>query len=99
MADPDLATPDHNTVADDRFAGVPVEIDIHIGTAKLLISDLLALSEDVVLPLDRSIDDPVELFIGDRLIARGELEETGGEGSGQLGVRVTEVFAPGASQA
>lgn len=76
----------------DRFANVPVEITILVGTARPLIRDLLELEEDVVLPLDRSIEDPVDLLIGDRLIARGELEEIGEEGSGRLGVRVTEVI-------
>ena len=38
----------------------------------------------------RPIDDPVELYIGDRLIARGELQELGDD-SGRLGVRLTEV--------
>jgi flagellar motor switch protein FliN/FliY len=43
-----------------------------------------------VLSLDSKIDDPVELYIGDRLIARGELQEIE-DGSGRLGVRLTEV--------
>lgn len=77
----------------DRFANVPVEITVLVGTARPLIRDLLALEEDVVLTLDRSIEDPVDLLIGDRLIARGELEEIGEEGSGRLGVRVTEVIS------
>jgi flagellar motor switch protein FliN len=33
----------------------------------------------------------VELFVGDRLIARGELEELEGENKGQLALRLTEV--------
>jgi flagellar motor switch protein FliN/FliY len=33
----------------------------------------------------------VELYIGDRLIARGELIEMDGPEAGQLGVRLTEV--------
>jgi flagellar motor switch protein FliN/FliY len=45
-------------------------------------------------PLDRRIDDPVELWIGDRLIARGELQEVEGGEGGQLAVRLTEVARP-----
>ena len=37
------------------------------------IRDLLSLGENAVLPLDKRIEDPVELYIGDKLIARGEL--------------------------
>ena len=44
-----------------------------------------------MLTLDRRVDDPVELYVGDRLIARGELTELGGDQAGQLAVRLTEV--------
>ncbi|HOZ34047.1 MAG TPA: FliM/FliN family flagellar motor C-terminal domain-containing protein, partial [Tabrizicola sp.] len=43
------------------------------------------------LPLDRRVEDPVELYVGDRLIARGELTSLEGENGGQLAVRLTEV--------
>lgn len=37
------------------------------------------------------MEDPVDLYVGDRLIARGVLEERDGENTGQLQVRLTEV--------
>ena len=73
------------------FMGVPIEITISVGKARPLVKDLLRLSRDAVLPLDRRVDDPVELYVGDRLIARGELTELEGENAGQLAVRLTEV--------
>jgi flagellar motor switch protein FliN/FliY len=73
------------------FAKVPIEITISVGRARPLVKDLLRLSRDAILPLDRRVDDPVELYVGDRLIARGELTELEGENSGQLAVRLTEV--------
>ncbi len=73
------------------FSHVPIEVTISVGRARPLVKDLLELGENAVLPLDRKIDDPVELYIGDRLIARGELQELDGEAAGQLAVRLTEV--------
>lgn len=73
------------------FAQVPIEITISVGRARPAVRDLLRLGRDAVLALDRRIDDPVELYIGDRLIARGELTEMDGDMAGQLAVRVTEV--------
>jgi flagellar motor switch protein FliN/FliY len=73
------------------LASVPIEITISVGRARPLIRDLLQMGANAVLPLDRRVDDPVELFVGDRLIARGELEELEGENKGQLAVRLTEV--------
>lgn len=72
------------------FLGVPIEVTISVGKARPLVSELVELRRDSVLTLDSGIDDPVELYIGDRLIARGELQELGDE-SGRLGVRLTEV--------
>ncbi|MEM7517582.1 MAG: FliM/FliN family flagellar motor switch protein [Planctomycetota bacterium] len=73
------------------FGKVPVEITISVGKARPLLRDLLAMGDDAVLPLDRGVDDPVELYIGDRLIARGELEEQADGEEGALAVRLTEV--------
>ena len=72
---------------------VPIEVTIAVGRARPTVQDLLQLSENAVLPLDRRIEDPVELFVGDRLIARGELQELEGGEPGQLAVRLTEVAA------
>ena len=73
------------------FTSVPIEITISVGKARPLIRDLLLLGANSVLPLDRRVEDPVELFVGDRLIARGQLEELDGDNQGQLAVRLTEV--------
>lgn len=81
---------------DDRpdtnpFAQVPIEIIVSVGRARPQVRDLLRLGRDAVLTLDRRVEDPVELYIGDRLIARGELHELEGDQTGQLAVRLTEV--------
>lgn len=77
--------------ADNPFTKVPIEIVVSVGQARPSVRDLLRLKPDAVLALDRRIDDPVELYVGDRLIARGELEEVEGDPAGGLAVRLTEV--------
>jgi flagellar motor switch protein FliN len=84
-------TPSRSSDGGNPFSSVPIEITISVGKARPLIRDLLKLGRDAVLALDRNVDDPVELYIGDRLIARGELEELEGDQKGQLAVRLTEV--------
>lgn len=76
---------------DNPFAAVPIEISVSVGRARPQVRDLLRLQRDAVLPLDRRVDDLVELYVGEQLIARGELTELDGEQAGQLAVRVTEV--------
>lgn len=73
------------------FARMPVEVSVSVGRARPTVSQLLAFEQDSIIELDRSISDPVELYVGDRLIARGELQELDGDQSGQLAVRLTEV--------
>jgi len=79
------------TDAANPFTSVPVEIVVSVGKARPLVRDLVQLEKNSVLTLDRRVSDPVELFIGGRLIARGELEETEGETGSQLAVRLTEI--------
>lgn len=73
------------------FTHVPIEITISVGRARPQVRELLRLKRDAVLPLDRKIDDPVELFVGDRLIGLGELTELDGDQAGTLAVRLIEV--------
>jgi flagellar motor switch protein FliN/FliY len=69
---------------------VPVELSISVGRAHPTVSELMGLTSGTVLPLDRDATDPVEVYAGDRLVARGELEEAEGE-PGALVVRLTEI--------
>ncbi|MFC5739714.1 flagellar motor switch protein FliN/FliY [Rhodobacter sp. 140A] len=73
------------------FSQIPIEITISVGKARPLVRDLLRMKRDAILPLDRKVEDPVELYVGDKLIARGELTELEGDQAGQLAVRLTEV--------
>lgn len=76
------------------FSQVPVEVTVSVGRARPRISDLLKLERHAVLPLDRNVEDPVELYVGDKLIARGDLIEQEGDQAGQLAVRLTEITSP-----
>ena len=83
-------TPAQREITGVRSLRSPVDVVVSVGTARPVIGELLAMRRDVVLPLSSRVDDPVEVMVGDRVIARGELEEIG-EDSGRLGVRLTEV--------
>lgn len=78
--------------ADAPFTHVPIEIMVSVGRARPLVRDLLQLEEGSVLLLDKRVEDPVELYVGDRLIGMGVLEiaDTGAQ-QGQLTVRLVEM--------
>ena len=87
--------PDTQSLAADThnpFTAVPIEITVSVGRARPLVRDLVMLGANAVLPLDKRVDDPVDLYVGDKLIARGTLEEAEGEDSGQLVVRLIEIL-------
>ncbi len=73
------------------FTSVPIEITVSVGKARPLVRDLLQLAAGSVLSLDKQLDDPVELYVGEKLIGIGVLEVMEGDGQGQLAVRLTEV--------
>lgn len=78
--------------SDTPFTTVPIEITVSVGRAHPTVKELLQLSKGSVLELDKTLEDPVELFVGNRLIGLGALEvvETGEQS--QLAVRLTEVI-------
>ncbi|MEM6637743.1 MAG: FliM/FliN family flagellar motor switch protein [Pseudomonadota bacterium] len=87
-----LETPqaqDRDAADTNPLSQIPIEVLICVGRARPAVRTLLAMRPDSVLTLDSSSEDPVELYVGERLIARGELEE--GEEEGSLAVRLTEV--------
>ncbi|QBY02230.1 FliM/FliN family flagellar motor switch protein [Rhodophyticola sp. CCM32] len=82
-------------LAKGMLRGVPIEMRVCVGRARPTISELLSMERDAVLPLDRRIEDEVEVRVGDRLVAMGELVELDGDRSGQLAVRLTNLMDPG----
>ena len=89
---PETAAPEHSA----PFTSVPIEITVSVGRARPLVRDLVMLGANAVLTLDKRVDDPVDLYVGDKLIARGTLEEAEGTEEGQLVVRLTEILDLGA---
>ena len=77
--------------ANPNILGLPVQVIVSVGSAKLAVKDLIEISPDCIVDLNSNIDDPVELFVDNRLIARGELVEAS-DGGGQIGVRITHLI-------
>lgn len=67
---------------------IPVEISVRIGRRRMTVAELSELKENDVLMLDQSVDDTVEICVGDHVIAYGELVADDGD-SGRLMLRIT----------
>ena len=68
---------------------VPVTVTISIGSKRLSVSEILELQPESIVPLSSRIDDPVDLTIDNRLIAKGELVDMG---DGQIAVKIIEII-------
>lgn len=67
-----------------------VNVQVVIGTAQPTIGELLQMKRDSLITLDCKLEDPVDLVIDNRVIARGELIETNPD-TGEIGVQLTEI--------
>src|SRR4051812_38652610 len=52
---------------------VRVQLHVRIGGASMTVGELLAARENEVLVLDRTVEQPVDLMLDDKVVARGEL--------------------------
>jgi flagellar motor switch protein FliN len=69
---------------------VELEASLRFGCREMPLGDLLDLGPGDVVQLDRHVADPVDLIVGDKIVARGEVVLV----NGNFGLRVTEVAAP-----
>ncbi len=74
------------------FDNVPIELSVCVGHARPLVRELMALQPGAVLPLTSRLDDPVELYVGDRLVGLGLLQLVETDGEEHLSVHVTELM-------
>ncbi len=73
-----------------KIFSLPVEIAVSIGSARMSFEEVLGLETSDVIDLSSKVTDPVELLVGDRKIAIGELVESDSV-DGSLCVRILEV--------
>lgn len=70
------------------FMDLELEVTLRFGGRNLLLKDVLELGPGSVLELDREVQDPADLLLDGKLIARGEVIMV----NGNYGMRVSEVF-------
>ena len=57
----------------DLLRDVDLNVKIELGRARMLVEDVLKLAEGSVVELDKLAGDPVDVFVNERLVARGEV--------------------------
>lgn len=74
----------------DFVMGIPVEVQIVLGSTEMPVSELMALEKGSTVSLDRRIGEPVDIVVNGRRIARGEITLLEQDTS-RFGVRLTEI--------
>ncbi len=74
----------------DFVLDIPLEISVELGRAKMLISDLLQLGQGSVIELNKLAGEPVEIFVNQKLIARGEVVVM----NDKFGIKMTDILSP-----
>ncbi|MBC8554001.1 MAG: flagellar motor switch protein FliN [Candidatus Brocadiales bacterium] len=74
----------------DFLLDIPVQITVQLGTARMLIKDLLQLGQGSVVELEKLAGEPMEILANSRLIARGEVVVV----NEKFGVRLTDIISP-----
>ena len=69
---------------------ITLRLSIELGRAVLNVKDILALRDGSVVELNKLAGDPVDIFVNDKLIARGEVVVI----DDNFGVRVTDIMSP-----
>ncbi len=84
-----------NPIGEDRLASVmdiPVTLSVVLGAQAISLGKLYGLSRGSVIVFDKHVGEPVDIFVNDRLVARGEVQLTD---DGRLAVAMTEIASSG----
>jgi flagellar motor switch protein FliN len=87
LGEPGIAQTDHGV---ELLLDVELEATLRFGCREMPLGEILELGPGDVVQLDRHVADPVDLIVGDKIVARGEVVLV----NGNFGLRVTEVAAP-----
>lgn len=66
---------------------IPVQISAVLGRANMQVSQLLKLGRGAVVELDRKVGEAIDIYVNNRLVARGEVVVV----DERLGVTMTEI--------
>jgi flagellar motor switch protein FliN/FliY len=73
----------------DVLLDVPLELSVELAACEISTADVLELKPGSVVEFEGNSNDPVGLYVNNRLVARGEIVI----GPAGLGIRITEIVA------
>jgi flagellar motor switch protein FliN len=74
----------------DFILDIPLTLTVELGRCRMLINELLQLGQGSVVELQKIAGEPMDIFVNNRLIARGEVVVI----NEKFGVRLTDIISP-----
>lgn len=74
----------------DMLCDIDLDATLRFGAREMTLHEVLELGPGAVVELDRHVSEPMDLVVGDRIVARGEVVVV----NGNFALRVTEVAEP-----
>lgn len=93
----DFADMEPGVQEDDEAQGmeflldIPLDITVELGRTRMPIGDLLKLSQGSVVELNKLINQPLDIFVNQKLMAQGEVVVV----NEKFGVRLSHIISPG----
>ncbi|MEJ5226365.1 flagellar motor switch protein FliN [Thermodesulfovibrio sp.] len=74
----------------DFILDIPLELVVIIGRTKILVQELLQLTQGSVVALEKLAGEPMEVYVNGKLIGRGEVVVV----NEKFGIRITDIISP-----
>jgi flagellar motor switch protein FliN len=74
----------------DLILDIPMQVSVRMGSTRLLVRELLQLSQGSVVELDKLAGEPMEVLVNNKLVAKGEVVVV----NEKFGIRLTDVVSP-----
>ena len=87
MAD-DFDDQNESNISLDAVSDIPVQVSVVLGRTTMQVNQLLKLGRGAVVELDRKVGEPIDIYVNNRLVARGEVVVV----EDRIGVTMTEII-------
>lgn len=84
------ASDDHKDKNLKLILDIPLKVSVELGRTKMPVSELLNLTQGSVIELNKLAGEPMEVYVNDKLIARGEAVVI----NEKFGIRLTDIISP-----
>ncbi len=83
-----LTDSDGGNITLEAVSDIPVNVSVVLGKTTMQVSQLLKLGRGAVIELERKVGEPIDIYVNNRLVARGEVVVV----EDRIGVTMTEII-------